>query len=120
MVEDLCRARSLGRRRNRGREPMTATAQRLEDVVAGSGPIQSVILSGAGTSRSEVPAESKDPYRTDRSQRRVVEFSPSIVLGIGECADGRLPRRRHATSPENFELGKTGSATLYSSFVLDR
>ena len=55
---------------------MTATAQRLEDVVACSGPIQSVILSGAGTSRSEVSAESKDPYLTDRSHRRVREFSP--------------------------------------------
>jgi hypothetical protein len=55
---------------------MTTTAQRLEDLVAVSDPIQSVILSGAGTSRSEVSAESKDPYLTDRSHRRVREFSP--------------------------------------------
>jgi len=42
-------------------------------------PIQFVILSGAGTSRSEVPAESKDPYTPFAQQGRIRESSPQPV-----------------------------------------
>src|ERR1039458_9666026 len=43
----------------------------------GSQPaLQVVILSGVGTSRSEAPAESKDPYTLLAQQGRVREFSP--------------------------------------------
>jgi hypothetical protein len=37
---------------------------------------KTVILSGAGTSQSEVPAESKDPYTLHEWQGRAREFSP--------------------------------------------
>src|SRR5208282_860401 len=49
-----------------------------------------VILSGAGTSRSEVPAESKDPYpsRARRSVSRVPHpnVAPSATLGWDSTA----------------------------------
>jgi hypothetical protein len=38
-------------------------------------PAKRVILSEAGTSRSEVPAQSKAPYSLDNLRRRTKEFS---------------------------------------------
>jgi len=44
----------------------------------------SVILSGAGSSRSELPAESKDPYKLIMNQSRRKAFSPRSV-GVCRC-----------------------------------
>ena len=50
-------------------------------------PIQVVILSVAGTSLSEVPAQSKDPYTVRTRQGRVREFKP--------CTRGFTSQQNH-------------------------
>ena len=55
-----------------------------------------VILSGAGTSRSEVRAESKDPYSLSLFHNHVQAFSPCTKAGCPTLARslrmGGIPR----------------------------
>jgi len=67
-------------------------------------PIQFVILSGAGTSRSEASAESKDPYTLGKDAWGILPFFRRRLGGQGvaylrplEVTSKKAPRARKAT-----------------------
>ena len=66
-----------------------------------------VILSGAGTSRSEVPAESKDPYSL---RQHLKEFFPRLVRHLGTTAPGAARHEKKdaaLTSQESQRCNRT-------------
>ncbi len=76
-------------------------------------PQKLVILSGAGTSRSEVPAESKDPYVLLGRNGGIREFSPGAphIRVVCECVG--------AASAESLAAyGKTGAESICTRRIM--
>ena len=75
------------------------------DVCAGgfslssTNPKRNVILSGAETSRSEVPAQSKDPYELLAGQGRPREFSPCSRISTNDTAESHVSKKARPGAP---------------------
>jgi hypothetical protein len=67
---------------------------------------ESVILSGAGTSRSEVPAESKDPYTllSCRNASKMCAFCAALVPSASRPSNHRALLNAHKRSHSNPRL----------------
>jgi len=76
-------------------------------------PTKPVILSGAGTSRSEVPAESKDPYVLLGRNGGIREFSPGAphIRVVCECVGAASAKSLAAYS-------KTGAESICTRRII--